>query len=107
LGQGQKIPWDPNSAEEIVMDFAGELLAINRCLRSPAFRLGEAVQEGDGCVGTVMAFRLSISEYGIGNEYEVRWEDGQIEWVDGRSLTSPVGNACLTAGGEERCHAYP
>jgi hypothetical protein len=89
------------------MDIIGELLAIDRCLRSPAFRPGEVVQEGDGRAGTVIAFRLSITEQGIGNEYEIQWDDGQINWVDGRSLTLPTGNACLTAGGEERCHAYP
>ena len=84
-------PLGPRIEEITTMDIIGELLAIDRCLRSPAFRPGDMVQSasggGDGRAGTVIAFRLLITEHGIGNEYEVRWDDGQINWVDGRSLT--------------------
>lgn len=74
------------------MDIAGELLAIHRCLRAPAFRMGDAVRNGNGCLGRVVAARLSVLENGVGNEFEVRWEDGQIDWVDGRLLTPADGN---------------
>jgi len=78
--------------KERKMDIAGELLAIDRCLRSPAFRPGDRVlvQGSNGRAGIVIAMRLSISGKGYGNEYEVRFEVGKTEWVDGRFLTSPV-----------------
>jgi hypothetical protein len=98
LGQGDKIPWDPESVEEIVMDFVGELLAIDRCLKSPAFRPGDVTQAANGRAGTVASFRLLITAEGFGNEYEVRWEDGQTDWVDGRNLTLSPRN-----GGKVPC----
>jgi hypothetical protein len=75
--------------EEGKMDIAGELLAIDRCLRSPGFRPGDRVLVGgsNDCEGIVIAMRLSISAEGFGNEYEVRLEDEQTEWIDGRLLT--------------------
>lgn len=74
------------------MDIAGELLTIHRCLRSPAFRTGEPVRNGSGRLGRVVSARLSISGDGVGNEFEIRWEDGQISWIDGRLLTSAGGD---------------
>lgn len=74
------------------MDIAGELLAIHRCLRSPAFRTGEAVRNGNGHLGRVIAARMSVMEGGVGNEFEIRWEDGQTAWIDGRLLTPANGN---------------
>jgi hypothetical protein len=110
LARGTK-PLGPRIEEITTMDIIGELLAINRCLRSPAFRPGNMVQfasGGDtGRVGTVVSVRLLIAAEGFGNEYEVLWVDGQTAWVDGRDLTSPAGNACLPAGREERSHAHP
>ncbi len=71
------------------MDIAGELLAIDWCLRSPGFQPGDRVlvRGSNGRTGIVIAMRLSISAQGFGKEYEVRLEDGQTEWVDGRLLT--------------------
>jgi len=92
------------------MDIIGELLAIDRCLRSPAFRPGDMVQSsalsasgggsggGDGRAGTVVSVRLLITAEGFGNEYEVRWEDGQTAWVNGRDLASTAHN-----GGKVPC----
>lgn len=74
------------------MDIAGELLAIHRCLRSPSFRKGDAVRNGKGRLGTVIAVRLSVLENGVGNEFEIRWEDGLRDWIDGRLLTPANGN---------------
>jgi len=76
------------------MDIAGELLAIDRCLRSPTFWPGDRVlvRKGEGRGGIVIDVRLSITGAGYGNEFEVRWEDGQTEWVDGRLLTSEAEN---------------
>lgn len=78
------------------MDIAGELLTIHRCLRSPAFRMGEPVRNGSGRLGRVVSARLSILENGVGNEFEVRWEDGQTAWIDGRLLTSAGGDPSCT-----------
>jgi len=74
------------------MDIAGELLAIHRCLRAPAFRARSVVRDGSGRMGTVIAARLSVLENGVGNEFEVCWEDGQTAWIDGRLLTPANGN---------------
>lgn len=74
------------------MDIAGELLAIHRCLRSPSFRKGGAVRDGNGRVGRVIAARLSVMEGGVGNEFEICWESGDICWVDGRLLAPADGN---------------
>lgn len=74
------------------MDIAGELLAIHRCLRTPSFRPGEAVRSGDGHRGRVISARLSVLEKGVGNEFQVCWEDGQISWIDGRLLTPAGGD---------------
>jgi hypothetical protein len=80
--------------EERKMDIAGDLLAIDRCLRSPGFRQGDRVlvRKGEVRAGIVIAVRISISGAGYGNEFEIRHEDGQTEWVDGRLLTSLAGN---------------
>lgn len=74
------------------MDIAGELLTIHRCLRSPSFRKGDEVRNGNGRLGRVIAARLSVLEEGVGNEFEVRWEDGETSWIDGRLLTSAGGD---------------
>ena len=85
--QGPKAPETPYK-EERTMDIARELLAINRCLRSPEFRTGEMVRHGDGRVGVVQDVRILILASHCGNEYRVRWENGETEWLDGSLLSS-------------------
>jgi hypothetical protein len=77
------------------MDLAARLSAIDRCLKSPVFQKGDVVQNSEGCLGTVLAGRLSVTAQGIGNEFEVRWEDGQTCWVEQSLIT-------LSAGTERR-----
>jgi hypothetical protein len=77
------------------MDIAGELLAIHRCLKTPSFRPGEAVRNGNGRIGRVISAKLSVFERGVGNEFQVCWEDGEVCWIDGDLLSR--------AGGEPPC----
>lgn len=72
------------------MDIVGELQAVHRCLQRPDFREGDSVRDKSGRVGRVIAARVSFSDLGIGNEFEVRWEDGRESWIDGR-LIKPAG----------------
>lgn len=80
------------------MDIAGELLAIHRSLRAPAFQKGDAVRDDSGRSGTVVGARLEISEKGIGNEFEVLWADEKRSWINGGLLIRVEGDGAWSIG---------
>ncbi len=80
------------------MDITGELLAIHRSLRAPAFRKGDPVRDASGRSGTVVGARLEISEKGTGNEFEVLWVDGKRSWINGGLLIRAEGDGAWSIG---------
>ena len=83
------------------MDVVAGLLAMDRCLRSVTFQRGDRIHDGDGRTGTVLAGRLGIDGELIENEFQVRWDDGDVTWLAERRLSWMVEvqeiEACASA----------
>lgn len=69
------------------MDVVAGLLAMDRCLRAVTFQRGDRVHDGQARTGTVLAGRLGIDGEQVENEFQVRWDDGDISWVAERRLS--------------------
>lgn len=69
------------------MDVVAGLLAMDRCLRVVTFQRGDRVHDGEARTGTVLAGRLGIDGELVENEFQVRWDDGDISWVAERRLS--------------------